>query len=75
MSDTCDGIKIGKLRLWEERGNAIEPVPQELCQALAPATHCLPEWADYWVEFPEADELLVSGRRAINSRGRFKARF
>ena len=34
-------------------------VPSELRSALAPATHYLYEWKDYWQEYPGADRLHV----------------
>ena len=75
MSATCDGIQIGKLRLWEEQGGGIELVPDEFCRTLAPATHCLREWTDYWVEYPGAESFRVGSRSAPESHGRFKVRF
>jgi predicted component of viral defense system (DUF524 family) len=40
----------------EEQSSSI---PVELRRPLAPATHLLYEWKDYWLELPEADQLRV----------------
>ncbi|HOU13692.1 MAG TPA: DUF2357 domain-containing protein [Anaerolineae bacterium] len=35
------------------------PIPVDMQQVFAPASRCLLEWEDYWVEIPEADTLRV----------------
>ncbi len=75
MSTTCNEIQIGQLHLWQERDEVIELVPEEFRLMLAPATHCLREWANYWAECAGADVLRVGGDRVKVSHGRFKVRF
>lgn len=35
------------------------PIPSDMQPALAPASCCLLEWEDYWIELPEADALRI----------------
>ncbi|MGB8648555.1 MAG: DUF2357 domain-containing protein [Anaerolineae bacterium] len=52
-------MDFGSGRLWTNAAEALFPVPAEQRRAFAPASHCLREWTEYWIEYPDADRLRV----------------
>jgi predicted component of viral defense system (DUF524 family) len=52
------------------------PIPSDLRSAFSPATHCLYEWTEYWLEYHGADRLrLVDTWLAPKVKGWFCVRF
>jgi uncharacterized protein len=63
-------------RLRSQTAAGIQAVPSHLCPRFAPATYCLFEWSDYWLECDGADGLRVGDERLEPiSRGLFRVRF
>jgi uncharacterized protein len=57
--DKHDSLTFGASHLQSANGQSILSVPLDLRGAFAPATHCLYEWMDYWLDYPGADRLVV----------------
>lgn len=71
-------ISFGSGRLFSQSGpGSLIAVPPELRPTLAPATCCLREWTDYWVECPGANRLRVGDHwlEPIAHTGLFRLRF
>ncbi|MBV9468521.1 MAG: DUF2357 domain-containing protein [Abitibacteriaceae bacterium] len=51
---------FGAGQLWSKDDNGISSIPADLQEPLAPATHYLYEWVDYWLQYPDADRLRIN---------------
>ncbi|MDP9472377.1 MAG: hypothetical protein M3Q71_17195, partial [Chloroflexota bacterium] len=52
-------VEFATGRLWTDVPGGIRPLPDQLLPAFSPATLCLREWVEYWIEAPGADGLQV----------------
>lgn len=73
---TVPTVEFPAGHLWTEVPGGIRAIPPHLRAAFSPATLCLYEWVDYWIEAPGADGLRVGSTllRPVTA-GLFRLRF
>jgi len=76
-SASCRDLTLTHGRLWSGGDRPILTLASEnSTRDLAPTTHCLFEWSDYWLQSPAADHLRLGNTRlAPIADGLFRLRF